>query len=232
MSDARPRLGLSIPLYDEQDLVEQVVVHLVETLRAANIPHSLVLVDNGSTDDTGPRVNGLCARYGLRALHLEVNAGYGGGILAGLRQLDTELVGWTWGDGQVAPEVVVAAYEKLVAEDLDLCKARRVERQDGLQRLVVSRIYNTVMKAYGVTTTDVNGCPKIVRRAAWTQLDARSLDWFLDPEVVLKAAEIGLRVGEVDAVMLPRAGGASKVRGDTVLQFLQHLRAWRGGWRP
>ena len=205
---------------------------LVETLRAAHIQHTLVLVDNGSTDDTGPRVNGLCARYGLRALHLEVNAGYGGGILAGMRQLRTDLVGWTWGDGQVAPEVVVSAYERLVAEGLDLCKARRVERQDGLQRLVVTKTYNTVMKAFGVHTSDVNGCPKLFRRDAWEALDARSLDWFLDPEVVMKAREQGLRIGEVDAVMRPRAGGASKVKGDTVVQFARHLWSWRQGWRP
>ena len=229
MSDL-PSLGLSIPLYDEEGVCEEVVRGLDDTLTAARIPHVLHLVDNGSTDSTPKIVNRIAAtRETCRALHLTPNAGYGGGILTGLRSLQTDIVGWTWGDGQIGPEVVVDCYRAIVDGGSCLAKAHRTERQDGLQRRVVTRAYNALMRrAFDVPLADVNGCPKLFRRATYLQLAPTSTDWFLDPEVVLKAAELGLTWAEVETVMRPRAGGASKVRGDTVLEFLRNLWAWRG----
>ena len=229
-----PSLGLSIPLYDEGADCERVITELDDALTLAGIPHTLHLVDNGSTDATPGIVNRLAAmRPTCKALHLTPNAGYGGGILAGLRSLRTDIVGWTWGDGQVGPEVVVACYQALVDGDHDLAKAHRTVRQDGLQRLAVTRTYNALMRlAFQVPMADVNGCPKLLRRPVFDALAPVSTDWFLDPEVVLKACEQGRSWVEVPAVMQPRSGGASKVRGDTLREFLANLWAWRGGWRP
>ncbi|MCB9797085.1 MAG: glycosyltransferase family 2 protein [Alphaproteobacteria bacterium] len=227
-------LGLSIPLYDEEACCEAVVRELLAALKQARVPHTLALVNNGSTDGTGAILNRLSVEHdAVRAVHLSENAGYGGGILCGLRSLRTPYLGWLWGDGQVEPGVVIEAFTKLRAEHLDLVKARRVRREDGLQRLVVTKAYNAVMDlGFGLESDDINGCPKLMTRAAWDRLGLSSTDWFLDPECMLKAAELDLKIGEVDAVMHPRAGGSSKVRGETVLEFLHHLRAWRRGWRP
>jgi glycosyltransferase involved in cell wall biosynthesis len=209
----RPRmmLGLSIPLYDEADCCEPVILGLLEALRAERVGFQLALVDNGSRDDTGRIVTRLGASQPeVLALHLERNAGYGGGILAGLRRLRTPILGWYWGDGQVEAEVLVACWRLLCEQELDLVKARRVVRQDGLQREAITRVYRAVMKTgFGVDTMDVNGCPKLLTRAAYEALDLRSQDWFLDPECLLKARELGLAMAEVDAVMRPRPVGES-----------------------
>ncbi len=227
-------LGLSIPLYDEADCCEPVILDLLEALRAERVGFRLALVDNGSKDETGRIVTRLGASQPeVLALHLEQNAGYGGGILAGLRRLPTPILGWYWGDGQVDAEVLVRCWRRLREEPLDLVKARRVERQDGRQRELITGVYRGVMKlGFGVDTMDVNGCPKLLTRGAYEALDLRSQDWFLDPECLLKAQELGLAIGEVDAVMRPRPGGESKVRAATVTEFLRHLAAWKRGWRP
>lgn len=226
------RLGLSVPLYNEQACVERTVAGLLDAMQG--VPVQIALVNNGSTDDTGRLVNRLSIRHTqVDAVHLTENAGYGGGILAGLSRLETPVVGWTWGDGQVEPAVVRACWERLLEGDVDLVKARRVERQDGRDRALVSGVYGRVMRhAMGVTTPDVNGCPKLMPRGVYEQLALRSLDWFLDPEAILKAEALGLRIAHVDAVMRPRPGGESKVNWGTVRQFVDRLWAWRGGWRP
>ncbi|MCB9764426.1 MAG: glycosyltransferase family 2 protein [Alphaproteobacteria bacterium] len=227
-------LGLAIPLYDEEACCEQVTLDLLAALKAAHIPARLALVDNGSSDRTTELVNRLAVAHdAVTAVHLEQNAGYGGGILAGLRALDTPFLGWCWGDGQVDAAVVVAAWRKLRAGRFELVKARRVERQDGRQRQLVTTLYNTLMRAaFALPTGDVNGCPKLFTRDAWERLDLRSTDWFLDPELMLKAQALGLRWAEVDAVMRPRPGGASKVRRETMVEFARRLWAWKRGWRP
>ena len=230
---SRPPLGLAIPFFNEEAAAQVVIADLKGALREARIPHAIALVNNGSTDSTGKILNRLASKdESLLVLHLEENGGYGGGILAGMRQLQTPVVGWMWGDGQVEASVVVDAYEALVRTGAELAKARRIQRNDGRQRWAVSKAYNLVMRALGSKLSDANGCPKLFTREAWETLDARSTDWFLDPEVVLKALEKGLVWTEVDAVMRARAGGASKVHRETVIEFLKHLRAWRDGWRP
>jgi glycosyltransferase involved in cell wall biosynthesis len=229
-------LGLSIPLYDEEEGCEREVRALVEALEAAGIPHQLVLVDNGSRDATPSIVDRLAEELpSVSVVHLPNNAGYGGGILMGLAALDTDWQGWHWGDGQIRPAKVIEAYRRMARGDLDLVKIRRVRRDDGWQRRVISAAYNRVAcPALGVRIPDVNGCPKIFTRQALEQLRPRSRDWLLDLEVVQNALDDGMRVDWIEATMHPRQGGASKVKLDTVLQFLSSMgraRLGRAPWR-
>lgn len=230
---SRPSLGLVLPLFNEEAVVAEFALALRGAFREAKIPAAIVLVNNGSTDATGKIINQLAAKdEAFLCLHLSENLGYGGGILAGMRQLQTPILGWAWGDGQVAAEVAVAAYSKMVENGAPLAKAHRVERQDGTQRRILSRVYNLALRTMGSPTRDTNGCPKLFTRAAWEAIAPRSTDWFLDPEVVLLAQELGLEWVEVEAMMQARSGGVSKVHRDTVIEFLRHLRDWRRGWRP
>ena len=226
-------LGLSIPLFDEEAVCEEVVLALDAALGEAAIPRKLLLVNNGSKDQTGALVNRLATRLdSCTALHLEENAGYGGGILAGMRTLSTPILGWYWGDGQVPAQAVVDCYHEITEGGLALAKARRVSRFDGPQRERISRGYNLLLSALAVGVDDINGCPKLFTREAWEALSPTSTDWFLDAEVVLRAVEEDLTWGQVDTVMNARAGGTSKVKLSTIAEFAQHLWAWRGGWRP
>lgn len=227
-------LGLAIPLLDEADGCAREAGALAAALDAAGIRFRLMLVDNGSRDGTGEIVDRLARDLpGVRALHLRENAGYGGGILAGLAALDTPWRGWHWGDGQVRPEVVVAACERLARGDVAFVKARRLQREDGWQRRLISAAYNRVAcPALGVPVPDVNGCPKIFTAEALARLAPRSRDWLLDLEVVYGAVRANLPWAEVPAVMHRRQGGASKVRLATVTEFMRGMTQARLGRPP
>jgi hypothetical protein len=51
----------------------------------------------------------------------------------------------------------------------------------------------------------------------------RADDWFLDAEVMIAARRLGARIEEVPVVFLPRAGGRSKVRYGTIVEFLWNM---------
>ena len=225
-------LGLSVPLYDEEALVEAVVAEIIGALEAGDVPFRLALVDNGSRDRTGEIVDRLAADPRVMAVHVSPNRGYGGGILAGIAALqergDCGVLGWCWGDGQVDPAVIPALYEACLA-GADLAKARRTERRTGMDRRLVSAGYEVVTQALGVRTRDVNGCPKLLRAEAWEAVGAVHRDWFLDAEVVLEVEARRMRVAERPVVMRERAAGESKVRLGTVLEFVGNLARWRLG---
>ena len=220
-----PTLALTIPLYDEEGNVEAVARGLLEAFRTAGVPLTLQLVDNGSSDGTRAIVQRLeTEEPEVRGIYLDRNAGYGGGILAGMNAADADVVGYMWGDDQVAAEDVVRVYRRLIVDGADVAKARRVQRIDGWQRAVVTRVYNTAtLWLFHITSTDTNGCPKMFRRATWQQLGPRSSDWFLDPEIMIAAARTGLKLAEVDVLARPRTKGVSKVGTGTVLEFLVNL---------
>ena len=222
---ADPTLALTIPLYDEEGNVEAVARGLLDAFRTAGVPLTLQLVDNGSRDGTRSIVQRPEREEPeIRGIYLDKNAGYGGGILAGMNAADADIVGYMWGDDQVAAEDVVRVYRRLIVDEADLAKARRVQRIDGWQRAVVTRVYNTAtLWLFHITSTDTNGCPKMFTRETWELLGPKSTDWFLDPEIMIDAARKGLKLAEVDVLARPRTKGVSKVGGATVVEFLINL---------
>ncbi len=220
-----PELSLAIPLYNEEENVASVVAELVRALEEQHIDYELVLVDNGSEDATGEIIERLAQENPrLVPVHIPVNQGYGWGIITGLRHCRGRYLGYAWGDNQVRAEDVVRIFLRLREGDVDLVKSRRVERHDGLQRLIITKVYNTVFPLFfPVHSADVNGCPKIFTREAYEAIQPQSKDWFLDAEIMIKAHRLGLRVEEVPVIFYPRASGKSKVRWKTVLEFALNM---------
>jgi len=222
---ARPPVTITIPLYDEEGNVERTTTSLLETFRKAEVPLTLILVDNGSRDGTRALVQRIEAEEPeVRGLYLDQNQGYGGGILAGMAQADTEILGYMWGDSQVAATDVIRVYRRLVTEQADIAKVRRVQRMDGWRRALISSAYNTAtLWLFHITSTDTNGCPKLFTRQSWELLSPSHTDWFLDPEIMIGVAERGLKLAEVDVLAQARDFGVSKVGLGTVVEFSFNL---------
>jgi hypothetical protein len=58
-------------------------------------------------------------------------------------------------------------------------------------------------------------------------MDLRSRDWLLDPELMVKAHGLGLRILEVNVFARMRGGGTSHVRATTCWDFLHRLVSMR-----
>lgn len=235
-----PQLSLVLPCYNEEVCLGETAPALIGAFQEEGIRLELVLVDNGSRDRTGEIIDGFVAR-GLPVVkvHVPVNRGYGQGIVQGLLACGAPLVGYLCADGQVAPEDVVRTYRLMEGrEERVLAKVRRRFRQDSWKRKIVSVSYNALMlAAFGwLGAIDVNGSPKIFSRRHLERMRLVSDDWFLDPEIIIKARELGLRTIEIDVEGYARHGGTSNVRRQTMLEFLRNIWRYRfggalAGWR-
>jgi dolichol-phosphate mannosyltransferase len=86
-----PTLAVIIPVYNEADAIARNAAVIAETLDAADIDHTLVLVDDGSQDGSWDALRRLCdARPRVRALRFSRNFGKEAAITAGLRAITAD----------------------------------------------------------------------------------------------------------------------------------------------
>ncbi len=228
-----PDLSLVLPCHNEADAIRGTVTRLAQGFRERNIDLQLVLVDNGSRDDTGKIIEEL-VQEGLPVVKavVQVNQGYGNGVLQGLPLCRGRLVGFMCADEQVAATDVVKLYEAAAkAKTPKLFKVRRRFRMESLLRRVVSVTYNMMTRLlFGdLGSMDLNANPKILPREYLERMNLRSKDWFLDPEVMIKAKALGLVVFEMNIFAQMRAEGVSNVRPATCWEFLVNLLTYRFG---
>jgi hypothetical protein len=161
---------------------------------------------------------------------VETNEGYGNGVLSAIRLCSAPLVGIIPADGQVDAEDVVLLYEAAVAaKGRVLAKARRRFRMDGPMRAILSIAYNLFVRVLWprLGSFDVNGSPKIVSRDILLAMRPQSKEWFLDPEIMIKAYYMGVRVLEFNVFSRMRSSGSSHVRLSTCSEFFCKLLAFR-----
>lgn len=231
--DDRPDVSFALPCYNESEVLRKTVTELVDAFKSKNINVELVLVDNGSTDNTGEIINEL-AREGLPVskVEIEVNEGYGNGVLAGLAACRGKHVGFICADGQVQADDVVKTYSMAANGNAPrLVKVRRRFRMDGFKRKFVSICYNVFINMLfpGLGSIDINGNPKILPRETLEQMSLQSKDWFVDAEVMIKAKRLGVEVLEFNVLSLARIGGSSNVQTETCLEFFFNLLKYRFG---
>lgn len=224
-------LSLVMPCYNEEAIVAQTIKRVLAAFERADIAMELIAVDNGSRDRTGDLIRELMATHPNIVLHrVDVNIGYGNGILAGLPLCSAPWLGVIPADGQVDAEDAVRLFEDAVASgEMVIAKARRRFRMDGMSRKFVSIAYNVFFRTLwpGVESLDINGLPKIMPREVARRMALTSRQWFLDPEIMIKAHYLGVRVLEYNVFARMRGSGMSHVRAITCWEFFRSLLRYR-----
>jgi glycosyltransferase involved in cell wall biosynthesis len=227
----QPEISLVMPSYNEDAIVAQTIRRTLAAFDKAGYRVQLVAVDNGSRDRTGEIIGEIAAADARVVPHrVEVNQGYGFGILSGIPRCEAPWIGFIPADGQVDAEDLVRLYEEAVAcEEPVVAKARRRFRMDGFTRKVVSVTYNTFFRSLWprVASFDINGLPKILPRDVVRRMNLSSKDWFLDPEIMIKAHYLGVKVIEFNVFARMRSRGLSHVNAGTCWNFFAGLMRYR-----
>lgn len=235
-----PDISFIMPCYNEEEMIPHTIPQFVEAFEKAGYRLELVACDNGSADRTGEIVRDFIAS-GLPIVlkRLEVNQGFGNGILSSIPLCTAAWIGVIPADGQVDPEDVVRLFDIVRRTDgRVIAKVRRRFRMDGVLRKIVSVFYNIFVWCLWpkLGSLDINGNPKIIHRDVLETMDLQSRNWFLDAEVMIKAHHLGLRVLEMNAFARMRSNGMSHVRASTCWEFFINLISFRfgtelGRWR-
>jgi glycosyltransferase involved in cell wall biosynthesis len=128
------RLSLVVPMFNERENVQRLVDEVQAALQGYAQPWELIVVDDGSTDGTGPALQRAAARIGphVRVLRLTRNFRQTAAMQAGIDAARGDVIVTMDGDLQNDPRDIPRLVARLLHEDLDLVAGWRHERQDGL----------------------------------------------------------------------------------------------------
>jgi glycosyltransferase involved in cell wall biosynthesis len=204
-------VSVIIPALDE----EEPIADVVQAVRATGIPREVIVVDNGSTDQTAAR-----ARDAGAEVIVEPRRGYGRACAAGVRALspESQIVVFLDGDGSDCPEFMPSLVDPIAAGTYDFVIGSRArgKREPGsmnFQQLFAGRLAGVLVRLlYGVHYTDM--CPfRAIRRDALEHLGMREETYGWNLEMQMRAARKRLRILEVPVDHRCRTGGVSKVSG-------------------
>ncbi len=137
--------SLVIPVHNEAGNLLPLVETAVGVLEGLGGDYEIVLVDDGSTDDTAMEIMDILSRWpSCRAMSHPRNLGQSAALLTGLREARGELIMTMDGDGQNDARDFPILVPLVESGELDVGCGWRVNRRDSAVRRIMSRIANAV----------------------------------------------------------------------------------------
>lgn len=200
-------VSVVVPLFDEEANVAPLVAELVAVLGAGELRWELILVDDGSRDETRKRVLEAVERNRqVRLVPLARNLGQSAALLAGVRAARLSHVATLDGDLQNDPADLPRLLEQ--AARFDVVIGRRARRRDPLARRIAGRLANAARRAVLRDGASDTGCSlKVFPVTAFLELPHfDGMHRFL-PALF---ASHGFSLLELDVNHRPRRAGRSK----------------------
>jgi dolichol-phosphate mannosyltransferase len=203
-------VSLVIPAYNESANLPPLVDACEAALEPVEGTHEIVIVDDGSTDETEQVLGRLEAEHPrLRTIRHEPgkNIGCHPSELEALKAAQGEVALFLPADLQIHPSSL-AVFLK-AAQRADIVASRRLHRADNVFRRLASGANNVVERlVMGVDVHDAHSSMLLNRRALDEIVPLVISNSALIPaEILLRARERGLRITEVDVDHFPRATG-------------------------
>ena len=221
-------LSVILPSYNEAENLTPLLRDLRDKLDKLKIQYELIVVDDGSTDNTQAILDSLKKEIpALKNIRIWPNSGFSTAVIRGLGESRGDALAFMDSDGQVDAKYLVEIFLKLKKDNLDICKGKRVKRNDGWQRKYFSKIYNFLFRLmFGGNFDDIGGKPKVFTRHFYEDIKPESKAWFIDNEFMIKAIKRGYKIGEFPVIFNRRQRGKSKVRPSTACSYLIDMLKW------
>lgn len=200
-------LSVIVPCYNEERNLSVLAERFSKVLKG--IKAELVLVNNGSNDNSQPVIENLTKKYKfVKCVRIKKNIGYGHGIMMGLKSAKGNVLAYTHADLQCNPLDVRKAYDVFVSSNNRkvLVKGNRKGRFSVLTAGFHTLAALMFLRKYD----DINGQPKLFHRSLLKTFKTPPLGFQLDFYVQHKALDNGYTIMSFPVRFGKRRHGYSK----------------------
>jgi glycosyltransferase involved in cell wall biosynthesis len=205
-------LSVFFPAYNDAPSLPSLIAKTFDVLDRIAADYEVIVVNDGSHDDTGEVLESLARRYGsrMRVITHPENRGYGGALRSGFANATKEWVFYTDGDSQYD----VGELPKLTAEiamDVGLVNGYKLERNDPRHRIWIGNTYNAFARfLFRIRIRDVDCDFRLIRRSLLDEIRLTSTSGTICVELVKKLELTAYRVAEIGVHHYPRLYGRSQ----------------------
>jgi glycosyltransferase involved in cell wall biosynthesis len=204
---AERAVSFVLPAFNEAENIGTAVRRCVEVAERLGLVFEVIVVDDGSRDDTRAIVEGLAAADPrVRSLHHVRNRGYGAALKSGLFAARLDRVFFTDADLQFDVAEIARLLER--ADDYDIVAGYRAPRRDGWVRRFNGWAWTRLVDAlFDVGVRDVDCAFKIFDRRIFERVPVYSIGAFVNTEILVRARAEGFTVCEVPVTHFAREAG-------------------------
>ena len=217
------KLFIVMPAYNEAENIRQVVSDWHPMAENAGPDSRLVIVDDGSKDDTYKMLSSLEKEYPQLTALTKQNSGHGSTCLYAYRYAITngaDYVFQTDSDGQTLAELFPPFWE--IRKDHDMVIGSREVREDGLFRLIVTRNLRLIIRLFfGVFVRDANSPYRLMKTIVLKEaLEVIPDDFYLSNVLVsIFFAKKEKNVKSVTLKTRPRQGGVNSIFAPQIIKI-------------
>jgi glycosyltransferase involved in cell wall biosynthesis len=208
----RPSLSVFFPAYNDAPSLPGLIRKTFETLEPLADDFEVIVVNDGSFDNTAQVLEELHSRYAprMRVVTHEKNRGYGGALRSGFQAATKDLVFYTDGDGQYDVGELPKLLERM-EDDVGLVNGYKLERNDPRHRIWIGNVYNRFARLlFRIRIRDVDCDFRLIRRTLVEEIRLFSTSGTICVELVRKLELSRCRVIEVGVHHYPRRHGRSQ----------------------
>lgn len=216
-------IALFLPSYNESANLPTVVRNTLKALREVPAPFQVIIVNDGSQDDTAAVAQELTETYHpyVSVVSHPANLGYGNALRTGFAAGISggwDWVGFTDSDNQFNPEQMKDLVAVAFHEHVDLVAGYRIKRADGFSRRLNGRLWHLLSGlVVGLRERDVDCGFKLVHRNVLERIDLQGTYAAVSPELLAKTRRAGFRSAEVGVNHYPRTQGVQTGANFTVV---------------
>ncbi|MFH1459870.1 MAG: glycosyltransferase family 2 protein [Candidatus Omnitrophota bacterium] len=230
MSKNTPYLSIVTPAYNEESLIEEIIHEWQDYIYKEKINAEIVVCNDGSADQTAEVLEKLKKKFNnLVVCENNPNKGYGYAVYNAVKHAQGELIMTLDSDGQFDVKEYGKLHAKLKEGDYDFVSGYRYKKKDTIARVVADRMFNLIMRiVFGLKFRDTNCAQKLYKAKIIKDIRIEARGYPAPTEIMVKASEMGAKIGEVGVGHYLRHKGASKLNivktSISVLKFLFYLR--------
>ena len=152
-------ISIVIPLYNEDESLTDLMAWIHKVCTANNFAYEVIMIDDGSSDNSWVVVNNLAAQYGtIKAIKFQRNYGKSAALYQGFKAASGAAVFTMDADMQDSPDEIPAMYQMLINNNYDLISGwKKVRYDNAITKNLPSKFYNwTARRASGIKLHDFN----------------------------------------------------------------------------
>ncbi|HEV8718725.1 MAG TPA: glycosyltransferase family 2 protein [Candidatus Binatia bacterium] len=201
-------ISVIIPVLNEAAALPELIQRTAATLKRLSRPYEIILIDDGSNDETPAVLRELAADYPyLHAVRFRRNYGKAAALSTGFARARGDFLVTLDGDLQDAPEEIPRLLDPLMKK-FDVVCGWKKDRQDPWTRVLSSRLFNAGTRLLtGLKLHDMNCGLKGYRRQVVQEL---RLYGEMHRFIPVIARQRGFTIGEIPVQHFPRRFGRSR----------------------